>query len=75
MAARPDMTQTGMRCITLRYASTEHIRNDAFSTASDVYSLGMMLYGHLSGHLPQAWTIFTSASTSNASSLLPKNWL
>jgi hypothetical protein len=45
MAASPDMTQTDMRGITLRYASTEHIRNDAFSTASDVYALGMMRYG------------------------------
>jgi tetratricopeptide (TPR) repeat protein/predicted Ser/Thr protein kinase len=51
--ASSDMTQAGMRSVTLRYASPEHIRGDAVSTASDVYSLGMMLYRLLAGHLPE----------------------
>jgi tetratricopeptide (TPR) repeat protein/predicted Ser/Thr protein kinase len=53
IAASSDMTQAGMRSVTLRYASPEHIRGDAVSTASDVYSLGMMLYRLLAGHLPE----------------------
>jgi tetratricopeptide (TPR) repeat protein len=53
MAAASEMTQAGMRSMTLRYASPEHIRGDAVSTASDVYSLGMMLYRLLAGRLPE----------------------
>jgi eukaryotic-like serine/threonine-protein kinase len=53
MAGSSEMTQAGMRSVTLRYASPEHIRGHATSTASDVYSLGMMLYRLLSGHLPE----------------------
>jgi eukaryotic-like serine/threonine-protein kinase len=53
MADSSEMTQAGMRPVTLRYASPEHIRGNAVSTASDVYSLGMMLYRLLSGHLPE----------------------
>lgn len=51
--ASSDMTQAGMRSVTLRYASPEHIRGEAVSTASDLYSLGMMLYRLLAGHLPE----------------------
>ena len=47
-----EMTQAGMRAITLRYASPEHIQGDALTTASDVYSLGMILYRLLAGKLP-----------------------
>jgi serine/threonine protein kinase len=47
-----EMTQAGMRSITLRYASPEHIEGKTLSTASDVYSLGMILYRLLAGHLP-----------------------
>lgn len=51
---KSEMTQIGMRPMTLRYASPEHIRGEGVSTASDVYSLGMMLYWVLAGRLPQA---------------------
>jgi eukaryotic-like serine/threonine-protein kinase len=47
-----EMTQAGMRPMTLRYASPEHIRGDAVSTASDVYSLGVMLYRLIANRLP-----------------------
>ncbi len=49
------MTQAGMRSMTLRYASPEHIRGGAPSTAIDVYSLGMMLYRLLAGRLPEGF--------------------
>ena len=48
-----EMTQAGMRTITFRYASPEHIRHETLSTASDVFSLGMVLYRLLAGHLPE----------------------
>ena len=46
------MTQAGMRAVTLRYASPEHIEGVAVSTAADVYSLGMVLYRMVAGRLP-----------------------
>ncbi len=51
-AADSALTRAGMRPVTLRYASPEHIRGDAVSTASEVYSLGVVLYRLLSGQTP-----------------------
>lgn len=39
-----DVTQDGPSPLTAAYASPEHLRGDAVSTASDVYSLGVILY-------------------------------
>jgi hypothetical protein len=47
------MTQAGMRPVTLRYASPEHIRGEPGSTVIDVFSLGMTLYRLLAGRLPE----------------------
>jgi non-specific serine/threonine protein kinase/serine/threonine-protein kinase len=56
--ADPDsaMTQAGMRAVTLRYASPEHIQGGVVSTASDTYSLGMILYRLVAGQLPSGHT-------------------
>jgi eukaryotic-like serine/threonine-protein kinase len=47
------MTQAGMRPVTIRYASPEHIEGAGVSTAADVYSLGMILYRLIAGRLPE----------------------
>jgi non-specific serine/threonine protein kinase/serine/threonine-protein kinase len=49
-----EMTQLGMRPMTLRYASPEHIEGKVISTSADVYSLGMILYRVVAGRLPEA---------------------
>jgi serine/threonine-protein kinase len=51
-AAESDRTQTALRILTPEYASPEQIRGDAITTASDVYSLGVVLYEVLTGERP-----------------------
>lgn len=47
-----DPTVTGMAMATPAYASPEQIRGGAIGVASDIYSLGVMLYELLTGHRP-----------------------
>ena len=47
-----EATQTSERVMTPRYASPEQIRGEPITTASDVYSLGVLLFKLLTGYLP-----------------------
>ncbi len=54
-------TQSGLRLLTPEYASPEQISGGRISTASDVYSLGILLYELLTGERP--YTIERHAGT------------
>jgi non-specific serine/threonine protein kinase/serine/threonine-protein kinase len=47
-----ELTIPGLRMMTPDYASPEQVRGEPITTASDVYSLGVLLYELLSGHRP-----------------------
>ena len=47
-----DETRTLRRALTPAYASPEQMRGDRTTTASDIYSLGLVLYELLAGTLP-----------------------
>lgn len=51
-SATMDPTRTGLRMMTPEYASPEQILGEPITTASDIYTLGVLLYGLLTGHRP-----------------------
>ncbi len=58
-----EATRTRHQLLTPAYASPEQVAGEPITTASDVYSLGVLLYKLLSGHLPYPNARPGSAST------------
>ncbi len=50
----PQATATGVRALSPAYAAPEQILDQPISAATDVYSLGVVLYEMLTGELPHA---------------------
>jgi serine/threonine protein kinase len=61
-----ELTQTVDRLLTPNYASPEHVRGAAETTASDVYSLGAVLYKVLTGRSPREIALATGQTTGDA---------
>lgn len=61
VAHSPMLTVAAGRRLTPDFASPEQIRGEQITTASDVYSLGVLLYELLSGHQPYRITTQTAS--------------
>jgi eukaryotic-like serine/threonine-protein kinase len=63
-----DLAQTRpeMRPMTLDYASPEQVRGEPITTATDVYSLGVLLFRLLTGKMPYGGNIRSQAAMQHA---------
>jgi len=76
--AETEITRLGGRALTPGYASPEQVRGDAITTATDVYSLGVLLCDLLTGSRPRAgarpsFTQFSQASAWLRAGASPKS--
>jgi serine/threonine protein kinase len=75
-----DRTITGLRMLTPAYASPEQIMGGEISTASDIYSLGALLYRLLTGksphdvttNAPEAVSVLTTREVERPSRMRPE---
>ncbi len=65
-AAETALTQLGGRALTPQYASPEQVAGRPLGVASDVYSLGVLLYELLTGQLPYRLKRDTAAALEEA---------
>jgi tetratricopeptide (TPR) repeat protein len=56
------LTRTGMAALTPEYASPEQVLGEPITTASDVYSLGVLLYELVVGRSPYGDSVHTPAA-------------
>jgi serine/threonine protein kinase/Tol biopolymer transport system component len=66
VAGAVGQTQTMLRAFTPEYASPEQIRAGPIIAASDVYSLGVLLYELLTGHRPYRFKAHTPSEIERA---------
>jgi len=59
-------TDTGLRLMTPEYASPEQVRGEPVTTASDIYSLGVVLYELLAGERPHRLKSYTPSEIERA---------
>lgn len=64
--ADTELTRHAGRMMTVRYASPEQLTGQPLTTACDVYSLGVVLYELLCGHLPYETKVETPAQLEQA---------